>query len=188
MRLVFKEVNSKVSGLFTSWLRKVGGATAVEFALVAFPFVMMITCILEIAMMFVAAVMVEGGTGVASRLIRTCQLQEMTGDPEENFVEAFCDHASFLSGCSEELMIESIVVPDGSFSSASGYDAQYDENGDFLPTGFDAGGDSDVILVRAFYNYQLVTPMFSQLLGGEDGEVPFMSTVVFEVEPCDFEY
>ncbi len=169
-----------------SWLDEVWGATAIEFALVAFPFIMLMVGIVEVSLMFTSAVLLEGGTSVASRLIRTCQIQDMGGDPEINFINALCGHASLI-GCSDNILVESIVMPDDSFSSVADYQPVYDHNGVFVPSGFDPGGDSEVVLIRAYYNYPIITPFFSQLMGGFDGRVPFMSTVVLQIEPCDFE-
>ncbi len=173
--------------LIASWFKRSSGATAIEFALVSFPFIMMIVGIIEIAMMFTSAVMVEGGTGVASRLIRTCQIQDMTGDPEDNFRLAFCDHAAVLPGCDTKLMVESIAMPDDSFMSVSSYTPNFDVNGDFVPSGFDAGDSSDIVLIRVAYDYQFLTPLFNRLLGGSDSSIQFMSSTALQVEPCKFE-
>lgn len=153
--------------------------------MVAFPFILMILGIVETSLMFTSAVMVEGGTGVASRLIRTCQLQNMTGDPRENFVRAFCDHAVVLPNCNADLKVEAIAMPDNSFINVAGYPPVFDENGIFTPSGFSTGGVNDVMLVRAVYSYRLITPWFASLMGGDDGRTTFMSTTVFQVEPCE---
>jgi Flp pilus assembly protein TadG len=173
--------------LLDSWKRKSKGSTAIEFALLSFPFIMMILGLLEVSLMFVSASMLEGGTSAASRLIRTCQLQNMAGDPQENFVQAFCSHAVILTECEANLQVEAIPVPDGSFSGASAFTANFDSNGNFMPSGFDPGAMNDVVLIRAVYNYQHFVPLFSMLTGGADSTTPFMSTTVLQIEPCEFE-
>jgi Flp pilus assembly protein TadG len=168
-------------------IRKIDGATAIEFSLVAFPFILMIIGIIEIALMFTAATLVEGATGTASRLVRTCQLQNMSGDPQENFTQAFCEHASVLVECEDRLRTEAIVMPGGSFMNVSNFEPNFDENGVMVPAGFTAGTANDVILVRASYKYEMLTPGFSELLTGGQGGATFMSTTVLQIEPCEFE-
>lgn len=170
-----------------NWRKRNNGTTAIEFSMLAFPFVLMIVGIIEVSLMFTSAVMVEGGTSVASRLIRTCQLQDMTGDPEENFKTAFCSHATVLLNCEEKLHVEAIQMPDESFMNASNYSANFDENGNMISSGFDTGDVSDVVLIRAAYRYELLTPIFSTLMGGVDGTKTFLSTIVLQVEPCEYE-
>ncbi len=163
------------------------GTTAVEFGLVAFPFIMSIFGIVEMALMFTAGSLIEGATGSAARLIRTGQLQQMTsGNPESVFLEALCDHAGMFVDCNE-IVYDVQSVPDGSFFTASAMTPTYDGDGDMLGTSFSTGNANDIVLVRVFYRYNLMTPLISTLLGGEDQSITFMSTVVLRTEPYEFE-
>jgi Flp pilus assembly protein TadG len=57
------------------WLRRFGrareGVTALEFALVAVPFLTIMFAILETGYVFFLAILIEGATADASRQIRT---------------------------------------------------------------------------------------------------------------------
>ncbi len=171
---------------FADYFKKKDGATAVEFSLVAIPFVFAVIGVIEVAMMFLAATLVEGSNSTASRMIKTCQLQNMTGDLETIFREEFCDHAVTLHNCVGDLFVEVITMPDDSFTSVENYPLLLDEDDNPVSRGFDAGDSSKVVLIRTGYDYKLLTPFLGPLLGGPESSKFFMSTNVLQVEPCDF--
>ena len=51
------------------------GTTAIEFSLLAIPYLMLTLGIIEIAIMYASASLLEGATNSASRMIRTGELQ-----------------------------------------------------------------------------------------------------------------
>ncbi len=162
------------------------GATAIEFAFVAVPFVILMMAIVEISLFFAASSLIEGATSSAARLIKTGQLQQMEdADPQEAFETALCDHASIFARC-ENLQFE-VVQLDG-FSDAANYQPEYDEDGNLVSNGFSTGGVNDIILVRTIYRYPLVLPFFQQVFSdGANGTRLIMSTVVFQTEPYDLQ-
>jgi Flp pilus assembly protein TadG len=173
-----------------TWTKNEDGATAIEFSLVAIPFIFMMVGILEMALMYTSASLVEGGTGVAAREIRTCALQDSTEvveDQEVNFRKAFCDHAVTLRNCEEDLFVEVVAMPDDSFTSISDYEAEFDEDGAPVSRGFDPGYSSDVVLVRTAYRYSFLTPWLGTVIAGPNSSMLLMSTTVLQVEPCEFE-
>lgn len=171
-----------------SWIRRDEGSVAVEFALISIPFIYCTIAIIELSMFFAATNMLEGGVNQSARMIRTGQLQNQTEQPPEDaFREELCDNLFVLIDC-DEVQIEVVAMPDGSFSSIDDYQPAYDGDGNFVPRAFDAGGSGDVVLIRAYYNYQLMTPMFAQIFSNNDeATIPIMSTVVLESEPYDFD-
>lgn len=160
---------------------------AIEFAIVAIPFVYMMVAIIELSLMFTSASLLESATSAAARQIRTGALQESAdaGPAQEAlFRSVLCDNASALLSC-DDIGVEAINI--GSFSSYEDFLPQYDEQGNFVPQGFDAGGVSDVILIRTFYRYTFMTPLIGQFLGaGGSGTQTFMSTIVLQTEPYKF--
>jgi Flp pilus assembly protein TadG len=168
---------------FSRWAREKQGTTAIEFAFLAWPYFMLSFAILEIAIMYASASMLEGATAAAARMIRTGQLQQAAGDPEEMFRDAVCDYASVLITC-DEIIIE--VRPMTSFSDYDDMAAQYDEDGNMVSQGFDPGGSSERVLVRVAYRYEMMTPFVGPLLVGADNSRLFLSTVVLQTEPYEF--
>ncbi|WP_435641187.1 TadE/TadG family type IV pilus assembly protein [Micavibrio aeruginosavorus] len=170
-----------------SFWRDTRGSTAVEFGLVAIPFIFMTIGIIELALVFAAVNMLEGGVAEASRMIRTGQLQQEGGDPEETFREALCAHALVLIKC-DGIVIESIAIEDNTFEGISELVPEYDEDGNLIPSGFELGEVSDVVLVRVAYRYQFMTPLFGDIFSNQpDRAYPMMATAVMRTEPYEFE-
>lgn len=166
------------------WIKCENGSTAIEFALLAIPFVFLMTGIIELAIMYGAATMLEGATNSAARLIRTGQLQQAGGDPEDTFRDAICEYATALVDC-QDVGIE--VVSVDSFFDVDGLEVEYDEEGNMEPRPFDPGGSNDRVLIRTSYRYNFMTPFIGPLLGGSDSAIDFISTIVLQTEPYTFE-
>ncbi|NCC22802.1 MAG: pilus assembly protein [Alphaproteobacteria bacterium] len=171
---------------FRNWRRETGGATAIEFSIVAIPFTFAIIAVIEVALAYTTGFLLEGGTGAASRMIRTCELQD-AADAEADFRAALCSHAVTIPNCQDNVFVETVAMPDDSFMSVSSYEPLFDEDGGMVSRGFATGGVSDVVLVRTGYYYTFLTPVLGTAIGGPDARVLFMSTNVLQVEPCDFE-
>ena len=163
------------------------GSTAIEFALLAVPYVFLMVGIIELAIMFAAGSMLEGATNSAARMIRTGQIQQGTSDEsgrEAAFREAFCRFATALIHC-DEVVIEARQL--SSFEGADDEGADYDEEGSMESSGFETGGSNDKVLIRAFYRYHFMTPFIGRLLGGDDQAFDFTSTIVLQTEPYEFD-
>lgn len=163
------------------------GSTAIEFAIVAIPFIYMLVAIIELSLMFTSASLLEASTSAAARQIRTGAIQQAAATPAEQealFRDELCERATVLMSC-DEIEIESINI--SSFGSYDDYLPQFDDDGNLVSQGFDAGGVSDVILIRSFYRYTFMTPLIGQFLGeGGTGTRPFTSTIVLQTEPYEF--
>jgi Flp pilus assembly protein TadG len=162
------------------------GVTAVEFSLVGMPFILLILGLLEIGLIFTASSLLEGGTTAAARLIRTGQLQS-NGNPEGLFRDTLCNNISLFLNC-DNVRYEVVHLPDDDFTNASSVTASYDADGQLLSSGFDAGEENDVILIRSFYRYPFMTLQIGPLLSGQssDNAMPLMSTMVIKNEPYRF--
>jgi Flp pilus assembly pilin Flp len=138
------------------------GAVAIEFVLVAPLFLFLVFAIFETAILYTIATVMEGEVALASRAIRTGQLQQ-EADPETAFivdVRTFDDFG--------EMTFPDFVDEDG---NASG--------NQFLP------GDADeIVLVRIAYVYNIVTPYLAEILPpvGSDTVILF-SGAAFKNEP-----
>lgn len=168
------------------WPRRKDGAVAVEFALVALPFFMMVMGLIEVSLMYASAVVLEGGTVQAARAIRTGAVQQ-SADPEETFKALLCAHTASLIPC-ESLIYEVIHPPGDTFGDLEGIPPTYDEDGNLESNGFNAGGISDVVVIRTSYRYNFITPMMAPLLSSaSDHGITLLSTVTLRSEPYDFE-
>lgn len=171
-------------GNIRSYVRKKDGSTSLEFALLFIPYLLLTLGTIELSLMFTAGTLLEGATGNASRLIRTGQIQQSNLDPQEMFRDALCDYATVLVNCNE---IDVEVVQLDSFADAANNVPTFDDDGNLVSQGFAPGGSNDRVLIRIAYRYRVITPMVGTLLAGEDGERLFMSTLVLQTEPYEFE-
>jgi Flp pilus assembly pilin Flp len=171
--------------LFLRWLKGEDAATAVEFALVAFPFTYLLIGIIELSVMFAAMSTLDAATNSAARLIRTGQVQQTTGDPEEMFADELCQQASVFLACNK---IQYEVIHMDNFSDFESYPPSYDDDGNMISQGFDPGSVDDVILIRAAYHYPLLTPLIGAVFSDSPDNTRLMvTTVVLETEPYDVE-
>lgn len=168
------------------WTREKEATTAVEFALVALPFIIMIIGTVEMALMFTAQSLLEAGTATASRMIRTGQIQQSGGDQQQMFEDTLCGFVEVIIPC-EEIQYNVVNLPN--FGDAADMpDAEFDEDGNMEDQGFDPGNANDVVLIRVSYTYPIVTPMMQPVLTNtSDHNTIMLSTVVLQTEPYEFE-
>lgn len=169
-------------GLIRKWFKRDDGATAIEFSLLFLPYMTISLGIVELSLMFASASLLEGATDSASRLIRTGQLQQADDDPETLFREAMCEFAVALIDCTDVSIDVSTLDSYGDFTAAS-----FDDDGNLVTGDFDAGGSSSIVLIRVAYRYEMVTPIVGPLLNGDDGSTLFVSTIVMQSEPYEFQ-
>ena len=162
------------------------GATAIELSFIALPLIYFMLSIIEVALMFTTSIVLEGATSDASRLVRTGQVQQAGAGGQDMFETALCKAVSVLANCND-IEYEVVEIGDG-WGGASGNTASFDDDGAFQSQGFNPGGVSDVVLIRAVYNYPLKTPIMSQFFG-DAGKTTrmMMSTIVLQTEPYDFD-
>ena len=170
---------------FVCFARREDGTTAIEFSLMVVPYVFLVVGIIELSLMYASAAMLEGATGSAARLIRTGQIQQPSvTDPQQMFEDAICSYATVLINCND-VQIEVVVM--ASYNDFAGLAPSFNADGDFVPAGFNVGGVSDRVLVRTAYRYSMATPLIGNLLAGPDNSRMFMSTVVLQTEPYEFQ-
>ena len=160
--------------LFKKWVRKDDGVTAVEFSLLLAPYMMLTLGIIELAMMFLSASLLEGSTNSAARLIRTGQLQEAAQAPEQVFRDALCSYNMAFINCNDIVVEVQQLTSFNDFGAAA---PTFDGDGNLVSSGVDPGGASDRVLIRTAYRYDIMTPIVGQLLTGGSGSRVFMSTI-----------
>ncbi len=165
-----------------AFIKKEDGATAIEFSMLLMPYLLICLGIIELSLMFASASLLEGATDSAARLIRTGQLQQSNNDPETMFRDAMCDFAVALIDCND-LVIEVTTLDSYNDFTAPTYDA----DGNMVSQGFDAGASNAKVLIRVSYRYTMVTPIVGPILNGADGSTLFMSTIVLQTEPYEFQ-
>ncbi|MGV8840969.1 MAG: TadE/TadG family type IV pilus assembly protein [Bauldia sp.] len=133
------------------------GATAVEFALLAIPFFLLLFAILETFLFFFASQTIETATQAAARLIRTGQAQALSYTDAE-FRDAICRAMAGLLNCEANLRVDVRTVE--TFAEVD-LAPPFDEDGNLDPEDFDYddGEAGDIVVVRAFYEWPLNTDL-----------------------------
>ena len=155
------------------------GATVVEFALVALPFIALMFAILETALMFFAGQTMETAVGTAARLIRTGQAQQQ-GFDLGTFKDQICNQVSPLFACAGiKLDVRKYTTFDSVDLSVPVTDGNLD-----VQENYDPGKGGDIVVVRAYYEW----PVFVRLLGNDlstlsNGTHLLVATAAFRNEP-----
>lgn len=153
--------------LLSRFRRAKSGATVIEFAMVALPFFLLLYAIFDISLIFFATTTLENGLVAAARQIRTGQAQAMNMTAAQ-FRTLVCNEISMMLACDARLGLD--VRKFNGFSAVN-LPAALDGNGNL--TGnltFDPGLPGDVVVVRAFYTWPVLTPTvgtnFVNMAGG----------------------
>lgn len=156
------------------------GATAVEFALVAAPFLMLVFAILELGLVFMVSLTLETAVGDVGRSIRTGQVQTGGGNAT-TFKTAVCNKLSWLgSKCDAALQID--VRTYASFTAS----ATASSNLDVPPTMlWQPGTPGSIVLIRAYYTWPLITPLLNTGIGSANGKRIIYAATAFSNEPYE---
>ncbi len=159
------------------------GATAVEFAFIAGPLLMLIFGILELALVFMMSTALESATTSAARAIRTGEMQTSGAASKEGFAEAVCDRMSWLGpSCGSNLYVDVRTYDD--FTSLKDDPAQGGNSFDENNTCWSPGGPADIVLVRTYYSWQIFTPLISSALVNSGTDKRLLTAVdAFRNEP-----
>ena len=168
---------------FSRFGRAKRGSVAVEFGLLAVPFFMLTFGVAEIAMIGLAQSSLDHSVGNLIRGIRTGQVQanQIT---YAQMQEDLCDGINGLLtlNCDDTLYLD----VDTFDSYVTMNNASPIQNG-VLATGtfgFAPGGSSSIVVVRAYYRWRPLTPMFEALLRNTtNGERILVSAMMFRNEP-----
>ncbi len=163
------------------FLRRQEGAAAVEFALVAVPFLALIFAILETALVFFAGQTLEAAVTDASRLIMTGQAQT-ANYTQADFKNAVCSRIYGLFDCSGGLYVD--VKNYSSFSSISTAQPVNNGNFDSSKITYQAAGPNCIQVVSVYYQWPIYVTMLGNNLANLNGNKRLLAaTAVFRNEP-----
>ena len=166
-----------------AFLKDEKGATAVEFALVAAPFIALLVALIQTFVVFFAQQLLESVVQQSSRLILTGQVQSQQMS-QTAFGAAVCSQVVILFNCNN-LMVDVQVVPALTSSSTSTPTLTYNSNGTVSNTWqFNPGTSGDLVVVKVMYLW----PVFLGPLGFNLADQPnnnklLMAVAAFQNEP-----
>lgn len=169
-------------GFLRSLLRASDGSAAVEFGMVALPFILMVFAILEIGIVFVTDSVLENATIETGRLVRTGQAsaQSMTA---ATFKTSLCGRMSIFSAdCASRATVDVRVIPQ--FATTPPDPMSGGTFNDGVLT-YSNGVPGDLVLVRVWYRQPLLTTFLGQGLSRmNDGAAMLTATTAFRNEPA----
>ncbi|MFT5509530.1 MAG: hypothetical protein ACI89J_002617 [Hyphomicrobiaceae bacterium] len=161
------------------------GFTAVEFAMVAMPFLMLLFGTIGVGLFFFTTFSLENAVEKASRQLRTGQAQ-VSGKTTTQFKQDICDLAPSFVDCVGNLRVN--VVSNASFSGAAGAIGGCTDSGGALipdPTPSPVPGTAgDVVLVTVCYEWELAAAIpFLELGNMGSGSRLIQASTTFRTEP-----
>lgn len=158
------------------------GAAAVEFALVAAPFLALLFAIIETALVFFAGQTLEYAVTQSGRLIMTGQA-DAGGYDQTAFKNQVCARIIAMFDCANKLYVN--VQKSSTFASAS-TTTPVDGSGQFDKTKmtYDPGNPGDIVVVSVYYQWPIYVSLFSDNLSNQTGGNRLLvATSVFRNEP-----
>ncbi len=171
----------KLANLVARFIARRDGAVAIEFALIAIPFFLIVMATVQTAVVYMAQQELETVTEQASRYILTNQATSYT---QTQFANKVCAQVVALFNCSG-LMVD--VETAASFSSAntSAPSLTFNSSGQVTNTWqFSPGSNGDIVVVRVMYQWPIfLKPFGFNLANLSNGNRLLMATAVFRNEP-----
>ena len=166
---------------FGRFRRDRSGASALEFALVAMPLILLLLAVLEVGLVYFANFTLENAVAQGARLIRTGQAQAQSFDAGK-FKTEVCKHLSAPISCA------GLKLDVRTFSNFSGVDLTnpLDANGNLKQSfAYNPGVGGDVVVVRAFFQWGLTAKMPKDigLSNMANGDRLLVATAAFRNEP-----
>ena len=159
------------------------GLAAVEFAMIAIPFFLLIFGLLEVCVIFIMSSVLEHGASEAARSIRTGQFQQ-AGFDQAQFKNDICGELFGMLSCDSKLQLDVKTFAD--FASTGNPDPIDPATGDLATGsfGFSPGAQNQIVVVRVFYEWDLLIPVMSAPLANMSGNRRLLqATIAFRNEP-----
>jgi Flp pilus assembly protein TadG len=178
----------RVPRILKRFRREQGGATALEFAFVAAPFLYLLLATFETGLMLFSEYVIENGVAKAGRLIRTGQVQNQNVSASQ-FKTIICGSLASYLDCTSKLHVDV-----RKFTAFSDIDLPSPTNAegelsDEVTTGaqFQPGSPMEIVVVRAYYDWSLFTPGITHLANMAGGRRLLTAGAAFRNEPFSSE-
>ncbi len=169
------------SRLCRRFVRRQDGSAAVEFALIATPFIALLFAIIETAMVFFAGQTLEAAAADSARLIMTGQAQTQNFSASD-FKTQVCNRIYGLFDCSGGVYVD--VKTYSSFSSINTAAPVTAKNFNTGSMSYSPGTVGDIVVVSLYYQWPIYVSMLGNSLDNLNGGKRLLAaTSVFRVEP-----
>jgi Flp pilus assembly protein TadG len=164
-------------------------ATAVEFALIAVPFLALIAGLLQTFLLFFAQATLENVTRASARQIMTGQAQTQEAGMSSTaaaaaFQQTVCNNAGVLFTCSG-LIVDVRVANNWTSADTSMLVLTYNSSGQVNNVQFNPGNAGDIVVVRVMYFWPFFFGSLSYNWGNQaNGSRQIMASAAFQNEPA----
>jgi Flp pilus assembly protein TadG len=166
-------------------------ATAVEFALIAAPFLAIIAALIQTFLLFFAQSQLENAVRQSARQILTGQVQTQDASlsqaaAQTAFNNTVCNNAAALFNCAG-LMVDVQVASAWAAANAGLPTLTYDANGNVNNTWqFKPGNAGDIVVVRVMYLWPVFFgPIAFNMANQANGTRLIMASAAFQNEPAN---
>lgn len=157
------------------------GAAAIEFGLVAAPFLAILFAIMETAFVFFAGQSLEYAASQSGRLVMTGQA-DAAGWSQDQFKTQVCAQIVALFDCQNKLYVN--VQKFSSFGSASTTPPYSNGQLDTSKMNYQIGQPGDVVVVQLYYQWPIYVSLFHNNLSNQNGSNRLLiATSAFRNEP-----
>jgi len=168
------------SRLSRRFVRQQEGSAAVEFALVAAPFLALLFAIIETAMVFFAGQTLEAAAADSARLIMTGQAQTKNCSASD-FKTQVCNRIYGLFDCANGVYVDVKTYSSFSAVTATPVTASNFNTGNMS---YSPGTVGDIVVVSLYYQWPIYVSMLGNSLDNLSGGKRLLAaTSVFRVEP-----
>lgn len=169
------EPRSGASRPFKRFLRARSGATAIEFGILAVPFLFVMFATVETGLAFMAQLTLDGGVENVSRLVRTGQLDAEQLKPE-TFRKLVCEKVDVFLSC------EKLTIDLRSYASFEDVDLTQPSEDKANSTSTQPGSAKTIMALRVYYPWTSVTDVL-KLMASESKTITLASVTAFRTEP-----
>jgi len=176
---------------FGAFIKDRKGATAVEFALIATPFLALIAALIQTFLIFFAQSQLESAVRKSGRQILTGQVQSQDASLTQTqataaFHQTVCNNGASLFTCAG-LMVDVQVASQWSSANTGVPTLIYDSNGNVTNTWqFNPGSAGDIVVVRVMYLWPVFFgPIAFNMANQANGSRLIMASAAFQNEPAN---
>ena len=163
------------------FVREQDGAAAIEFGLVAVPFLALTFAIMETALVFFSGQTLEAAAAASARLIMTGQAQA-AGFTATSFKQAVCNQIFGLFDCANGVFVD--VKTYTSFAAINTTPPVTNGQLDSSNFTYQPGGPGSIVVVSLYYKWPIYVSLLSDNLQNLSGNYRLLAAVnVFRNEP-----
>ena len=170
--------------VLSRWRRDRSGTTAIEFAFVATPFLMLLFGIMGVGLYFFTTFSLENAVEQTGRLIRTGQVQQ-GGMTAQQFKDKVCELAPSFTDCTNKLRVNVLNFPDSTAIGPTSIPQCLDGGGNLSDiTTYQPGEADQVVLIWVCYEWTLSRAIPYLNLGDmANGSRLIQAATTFRTEP-----